>query len=85
MVNGKSNTYQRPLLIVASSLLALLVWIVATGQSGGQHLQSSAYGIAGGAVALADSQVDFANLALTKDIFGLGECSWYVIGFVYEK
>ena len=42
---------------------------------GGQHLQSSAHGIAEGAVALADSSVDSVNLALTKDIFGLGAVS----------
>ena len=60
------------MLIVIGSLLALLVWIAATGTSGGQHLQSSAHEIAEGAVALAGYQVDSANLALTEDIFGLG-------------
>jgi len=73
MIIGNSNTYQRPFLIVAGSLLALLVLIVGAGTigGGGQHLQSSAYEITEGAVALADYQVDSANLALTKDIFGM--------------
>ena len=75
MVIGKSNTYQRTFLIVAGSLLALLVLIVVAGTSGGQHLQSSTHEMADGAVALADHQVDSANLALTKDIFGLGAVS----------
>jgi len=72
IVIGKSNTYQRPLLIVAGSLLALLVLIAVAGTSGGQHLQSSAHKMAKGVVALADYQVDSTNLALTKDIFGVG-------------
>ena len=75
MVVGKSNTYQRPLLIVASSLLALFVWIAVAGTSGGHYLQSSVHEIAKGAVALADYQVDSTNLVLTKDIFGLGVVS----------
>jgi len=73
MVNGKITTYQHTFLIVAGSLLALLVLIVVAGTSGGQHLQSSANDIAKDAVALADYQVDSANLALTKDIFGIDE------------
>jgi len=88
MVIGKMNTYQQTFLIVAGSLLALLVLIAAADTSGGQHLQLSANEIAEGAVALADYQVDSANLALTKDIFGQGAaendegciCSPYVIG-----
>merc|ERR1712194_145872 len=75
MVIGKINTYQRTFLIVAGSLLALLVWIAVVGTSGGQHLQSSAYEIAEGAVALKDYQGDSPNLALTNDIFGLGAVS----------
>jgi len=70
-VIGKSNTYQRPLLIIAGSLLAFLVLIVAAGTSGGQHLQSSAHEIVKGAVALTENQVDSTNVALSKDIFGL--------------
>ena len=69
------NTYQRSFLIVAGSLLTLLVWIAVAGTSGGQHLQSSTHEIAKGAVALADYQVDSANLALTKDIFGVDAVS----------
>jgi len=72
MAIGKINKYQRSFLIVAGSLLALLVLIAVAGTSGGQHLQSSAHEIARGAGALADYQLDSANLALTKDIFGLG-------------
>jgi len=72
MVIRKINTYQRSFLIVAGSLLALLVFIVVAGTSGGQHLQSSAHENARGAVALVDYQVDTTNLALTKDIFGFG-------------
>jgi len=67
----KINTYQRSFLIVAGSLLASLAVIAVTGTSGGQHLQSSAHEITERAVALADYQVVSANLALTKDIFGL--------------
>ena len=70
MVIGKSNTYQRPLLIVAGSLLALLVLIAVAGTSVDQHLQSSTHEITKGAEALSDYQADSANLALTKDIFG---------------
>mmetsp|Transcript_36600 Transcript_36600/g.41355 ORF Transcript_36600/g.41355 Transcript_36600/m.41355 type:complete len:105 (-) Transcript_36600:266-580(-) len=75
MVIGKINTYQRTILIVAGSLLALLVLIAVAGTSGIQHLQSSTYEIAEGAVALKDYQGDSANLALTNDIFGLGAVS----------
>jgi len=71
MVIGKINTYQRTFLILAGSLLALLVLIAVAGTSGVQHLQSSAHEITEGAVTLADYQVDSANLALYKDIFGL--------------
>jgi len=85
MVLGKSSTYQRTFLIVAGSLLALLVLIVVAGTSGGQHLQSSTHEMTDGAVALEDYKVDSTNLALTKDIFGLGAISeneegWYDIG-----
>merc|ERR1711865_968723 len=75
MVIGKSNTYQRTFLIVAGSLLALLVMIVVAGSSGGQHLQSSAHEMADGAVTVADYPADSVNLALTKDMFGLGSVS----------
>merc|ERR1719491_1170666 len=71
MVIGKINTYQRTFLIVAGSLLALLVLVAVAGTGGGQHLQSSSHEITESAVALADNQVDSANLALTKDIFGV--------------
>jgi len=71
MVIGKINTYQRTFLIVAGSLLALLVLVAVAGTDGGQHLQSIAHEISEGAATLADYQVDSANLALTKDIFGL--------------
>jgi len=72
MVFGKINTYQRTFLIVAGSLFALLVLIAVAGTSGGQHLQSSINGIAVGAGVLTDYQVDSVNLALTKNIVGLG-------------
>merc|ERR1712238_236002 len=75
MVIGNVDTYQRTFLIVAGSLLALLVVIAAAGTSGSQHLQSSVPEIAENVVALADYQVDSANLVLTKDIFGLGAVS----------
>jgi len=83
MVVGKSKIYQRSFLIVAGSLLALLVLIAIAGTSGGQHLKSSTVEIIEGAVALADYQLDSANLGLTTDIFDLGaasendeECGW---------
>jgi len=70
ILNCKS--YQRPVLIAAGSLLTLAVWNTVPDMiSGGQHLQSSANEIAKDAVALADYQVDSANLALNKDIFGM--------------
>jgi len=72
MIIGKINTYRHPLLIVAGFLLVLLVWITATGKSGGQQLQPSANEIAEGAVALADHQVHTANVAIAIDIFDLG-------------
>ena len=75
MVNGKSNTYQRPLLIVAGSLLALLVLIAVAGTRGGKYLQTSLDDIAKGAVALANYRVDFSNLTLAKAIFDLGATS----------
>eukprot|EP00751_Fragilariopsis_kerguelensis_P005590 CAMPEP_0170786438 /NCGR_PEP_ID=MMETSP0733-20121128/17607_1 /TAXON_ID=186038 /ORGANISM="Fragilariopsis kerguelensis, Strain L26-C5" /LENGTH=105 /DNA_ID=CAMNT_0011132293 /DNA_START=85 /DNA_END=399 /DNA_ORIENTATION=+ len=75
MVIWKINTYQSTFLIVASSIYALLVVIAVASTSGGQHLQSSTHGIAKGAVALVDYQVDSANSALTKDIFGLDAVS----------
>ena len=56
-------------------MLALLALLVVVDTSGGQYLQSSAHEIAEGAVALADYQVYSLNLALTKDIFGLGSVS----------
>mmetsp|Transcript_28085 Transcript_28085/g.30273 ORF Transcript_28085/g.30273 Transcript_28085/m.30273 type:complete len:124 (+) Transcript_28085:57-428(+) len=68
---GKSNTYQRPIFIIAGSLLALLVWIAVLGKSVGQDFKSSAQEITEGTSALVDYQVDSANLALTKDIFDL--------------
>ena len=68
----KSNTYQRPFLIVAGSLLAVLVLIAVTGQNGGQHLQSSAHEITEGVSALADYQVDTTNLAHNINIFAMG-------------
>ena len=71
----QGNTYQRPVLIVAGSLLTLLVWIAMAGKSAGPHFQSSAHEMADGVVAVADYQVDSTNLALTKDIFGLGVVS----------
>ena len=71
MVIGKINTYQRTLLIVAGSLLALLGLIAVAGPSGGHYLQSSANDIAKDAVTLVDFQADSTNLALNKDIFGV--------------
>mmetsp|Transcript_32015 Transcript_32015/g.35633 ORF Transcript_32015/g.35633 Transcript_32015/m.35633 type:complete len:137 (+) Transcript_32015:86-496(+) len=72
---GKSNTYQRPLLIVASSLLVLLVLIAVAGKSADQHFKSSAQEIIKGASALADNQVDTANSELNKAIFTMGASS----------
>ena len=64
VVIGKGSTYQRPLLIVAGSLLTLLLLIAGAGTSGDQHTQSSTHEIAKGAVTLKDYQPD--------SIFGLG-------------
>ena len=71
----KGNIYQRPFLIVASSLLTLLVWIAVTGKSGGHQLTPSAYEMADGAVALTDNQVDTAQSVLIKDIFRVNAVS----------
>jgi len=75
LVIRKSNTNQRSFLIVAGSLLVLLVWVAVAGKSGGQPLKSSTHDNAKGAVAIVDYQEDSANLALTKDIFGLSVVS----------
>ena len=85
MVIEKKNTYQRPLLIVGGSLLALLVWIAVAGTGGGQHLQSSTHKIAESAMALADYQVDSANLPLTKDIFGIDAMSQIEEGTIKNR
>ena len=71
----QGQNYQRPVLIIAGSLLTLLVWIVMIGKSAGHHFQSSTHEMADGSVSLADYQVDSTNLALTKDMFGLGAVS----------
>jgi len=73
MVIGKINNYQRTFLIVAGSLLALLVLIAVAGNNDGPYFKSSAQESAEGAGALADYQVDTANLAVTQDIFSMGE------------
>ena len=67
----QGNTYQRPVLIVAGSLLTLPVWIAMAGKSAGHHFQSSAHEVSEGAVALADNHADSTNIALTKNILGL--------------
>jgi len=66
--NGNAN--KRSFLIIAGSLLALLLMVVA-GQNVGQDLSPAANEIAKGASALADYQVDTSNSALTNDIFGM--------------
>ena len=68
IVVGKINTYQCTFLIVAGSLLALRIRIAFAGTS---DLHSPTNEITKVALALADYQVDSANLALTKDIFDL--------------
>ena len=75
MITTKNNTYQRTFMIVAGSLLALLELIAVASTSGGYYFQSSTHEIAECAVTLVDYQVDTANTALTKDIFGLGAAS----------
>ena len=71
----KGNTYQRPFLIIAGSLLTLLVWIAVAGKSGGHQIKSSAKEITEGADALAVYQIDTTNLALAQDIFGVNAVS----------
>jgi len=70
--NGNAN--KRSFLIIAGSLLALLVLVVA-GENVGQDLSPAANEITKGASALADYQVDTANSALTNNIFGMGAVS----------
>mmetsp|Transcript_44692 Transcript_44692/g.50104 ORF Transcript_44692/g.50104 Transcript_44692/m.50104 type:complete len:132 (-) Transcript_44692:32-427(-) len=74
IIIGKSNAYQRPFFIVAGSLLALVL-VSIVGNYDDQHFKSTKKGIAEGASALVDYQVDTTYLALTKDIFVLGAVS----------
>jgi len=67
---GKSNTTQYSYFIIVGSLLALLVLIVVTGKSGGQHLELSTYEIDAGSSAGADYVTPTAPSALTMDFFG---------------
>jgi len=73
MVIGKTDTYQRLLLIVASFFLTLLV-VAVTGKTAGYSVFYTA-GSAKSAGAHADYQVDTDNSALAQDIFGLGAAS----------
>mmetsp|Transcript_45498 Transcript_45498/g.52553 ORF Transcript_45498/g.52553 Transcript_45498/m.52553 type:complete len:119 (-) Transcript_45498:58-414(-) len=75
VVIGKDKTYQRLILIVTGSFLALLVWIAVESNNGGHYFKSSAQEIAKGAGALVDYQLDSANLALTQDIFHVNAVS----------
>lgn len=68
MIIVKSNTYHRPLLIVADSLLTLIVSIADTEKTGGQYLKSSVHEIAKGASALEEYQVHTVNSVLVNDI-----------------
>jgi len=70
VVIDNGNVNKHSFLIIAGSLLAMLVLVVA-GQNVGQDLSSSANEIVKGASALADYQVDTANSALNNDIFGM--------------
>ena len=49
--------------------------VVVASKSGGQHFKLFTHEIPKSASALADYQVDTANLALTKDILGIGAVS----------
>jgi len=71
MVIGKSNTYQRTFLIVACSLLACNVLIVIAGKAAGYSIVYTG-GFVESAGAFAEYQVDIANTALSKDMFGVG-------------
>ena len=70
-VIGKSNTYQRTFLIVACSLLACNVLIVIAGKAAGYSIVYTG-GFVESAGAFAEYQVDIANTALSKDMFGVG-------------
>ena len=74
VVIGKINTYQRQFLIVAGSLLVYSALIAVASKTAGYSLVYTG-GLAKGAGVQADYQVDSANSALTKDIFGLGAIS----------
>eukprot|EP00751_Fragilariopsis_kerguelensis_P042358 CAMPEP_0171001994 /NCGR_PEP_ID=MMETSP0736-20130129/15866_1 /TAXON_ID=186038 /ORGANISM="Fragilariopsis kerguelensis, Strain L26-C5" /LENGTH=121 /DNA_ID=CAMNT_0011430141 /DNA_START=210 /DNA_END=575 /DNA_ORIENTATION=- len=74
IVIGKCYTFQRSLLIVTSSLLALLILVAVAGKTAGYSIVYTG-GFAESAGGLTSNQVDTANLALTKDVFGLGDKS----------
>eukprot|EP00751_Fragilariopsis_kerguelensis_P013287 CAMPEP_0170777208 /NCGR_PEP_ID=MMETSP0733-20121128/11642_1 /TAXON_ID=186038 /ORGANISM="Fragilariopsis kerguelensis, Strain L26-C5" /LENGTH=121 /DNA_ID=CAMNT_0011120363 /DNA_START=56 /DNA_END=421 /DNA_ORIENTATION=+ len=71
---GKGNTYQHPLLIVAGISLATIVFTAVACKTAGYSLVYTG-GFAESAGGLTSNQVDTANLALTKDVFGLGDKS----------
>lgn len=79
---GKSNTYQHPFLIVAVSLLAVwLVLVAVAGRHGGLNLRSSVHETD---VAL-DSTVPSTNSSPTMEIFGLSAHSENTVGCLVNK
>ena len=71
----EGNTYQRPVLIVAGSLLTLLVWIAMAGKSSDHQLTPSVYEIAEGADTVKNYQGNTAQSVFIKDIFGVDAVS----------
>eukprot|EP00751_Fragilariopsis_kerguelensis_P050025 CAMPEP_0171031838 /NCGR_PEP_ID=MMETSP0736-20130129/37909_1 /TAXON_ID=186038 /ORGANISM="Fragilariopsis kerguelensis, Strain L26-C5" /LENGTH=108 /DNA_ID=CAMNT_0011474227 /DNA_START=82 /DNA_END=408 /DNA_ORIENTATION=- len=69
----KGNINQRDIIVFASSLLFTLLFIAVVGKTAGYSVVHTD-GLAIGAGALEDHQVDATNSALAKGIFGMGTC-----------
>mmetsp|Transcript_5190 Transcript_5190/g.5081 ORF Transcript_5190/g.5081 Transcript_5190/m.5081 type:complete len:122 (-) Transcript_5190:36-401(-) len=74
IVIGKRYTFQHLLLIVTSSLLALLILVAVAGKTAGYSIVYTG-GFAESAGAHADYQVDTANSVLAMDFLGMGAAS----------
>ena len=62
-----------------------MLLLAMTGKSGSQYIKLSVHEMSEHAMVLADYQVDFANLALTKDNFGLDAVSQNEEGMLSKR